>query len=443
MKSHIIKALLAISLLALLPLQAFASSLHPSVDPDSNNSSNNNEDVPRLTHVYATKDTFDPGANESTKIVFTLTEEADTVITIFRNNKEIDEILDTNELDAGTYAVEWKAEDEANDFYTYTYEITAENSAGHDTATGDLLIQEENKSSGKPNITRDEIQDLPYYPQYNNLNIDFKLDRDADITLEIRIDDDTIATPLEDVSLSGGQSSISWDGRDEFGDMVGDGIYAYKLIAANSHGKDVEFGNFEIQESFESKYPAGKCASFKDVAKDAKVCDAIEWAKNNQIFEGYSDSSFRPDKAISRAEALKVILTALEVRIQDYNGENLGFWDISTYQWYSQYLKTALSLGIIHGYSDGTFRPDYEVTRVEALTMILNTAIVEDHIIIPSNTYGQPYYDTPNTAGTKWYLSYAWFARDNQLTDSVIYFYPDYAMTRGEMADMLYRYSKI
>ena len=65
-----------------------------------------------------------------------------------------------------------------------------------------------------------------------------------------------------------------------------------------------------------------------------------------------------------------------------------------------------------------------------------------DGIIVPTNTYGQPYVDTPNEPDTKWYLSLVWYAKEHNLTDNQSYFYPDYGMTRGEMADMLYRYDQ-
>lgn len=448
MKTRILISLLATILVA-NSATVFASAMHPTLkdeyqDSGSNNGSNSYSSslsAPRLTNVFATKDAFDPGINEITQIVFTLSEDADTKITIYRNAKKIDTIYDEQNLDAGTYAAEWDGDGVETD--VYTYKISAENSKGNDSATGDIQVTEEEKSTGKPNITRDEIQDLPYFPQYNNLNIDFKLDRDADVTLEIRLDDEVIATPVTENSLSGGQSELYWNGEDKYGDQVEDGIYTYKLIAANSKGKDVEFGNFEIQDSYTAKNPAGKCGDFKDVSKDYNLCDSILWAKDNGIFEGYSDSSFGPEKAITRAEALKVIIETLNINTQDYHGEFLNFSDVAQYDWYSEYLKAAIDLGIVRGYSDGTFRPNNQVSRIEAITMLLNAAMVKDHIVIPSNTYGQPYYDTPNTADTKWYISFAWYTRDKHLTNSDVYLYPDYAMTRASMADMLYRYSNI
>ncbi|MBA4337001.1 hypothetical protein C0416_04505 [bacterium] len=63
----------------------------------------------------------------------------------------------------------------------------------------------------------------------------------------------------------------------------------------------------------------------------------------------------------------------------NYNYDNYdydGFWDIegSEYEWYIEELA---SMGIIKGYSDGSFRPDEPVTRAEMAKMVLMAANLE------------------------------------------------------------------
>ena len=43
-------------------------------------------------------------------------------------------------------------------------------------------------------------------------------------------------------------------------------------------------------------------AAFSDVAPDAWYADAVNWAAENQIVEGYADSTFRPDGKITREQ---------------------------------------------------------------------------------------------------------------------------------------------
>ncbi|MFI3226064.1 MAG: S-layer homology domain-containing protein, partial [Clostridia bacterium] len=53
-------------------------------------------------------------------------------------------------------------------------------------------------------------------------------------------------------------------------------------------------------------------------------------------------------------------------------GYDNAFNDIadSNSTWATDYISTAVANGWINGYSDGTFRPDQEITRAESVTII-------------------------------------------------------------------------
>ncbi len=395
---------------------------------------------PRIQDVFATKDSFDPNANESTYIVYTVTAKSDVIVAIYDDNgHKIETLEDKSNKPAGTYSVQWNGET-ADYSGTYTYKIYAENSQGQDLKDGTITVEEDSKSSGKPNIYKDNANEGIYYGSEGNMTIKFRLDRDADVTVEIRDGSTVLATIIKNESLLSGQNSVRWDGSGKYGSLES-GIYQYKIIAANNKGKDVEVGTFIISGSTKYKY-ADSCGSFTDMTSDEVYCEAIKWASDAGIFTGYNDGSFKPQKSLTRAEALKVILESQNVQIENIKGENFGFYDVDKYSWYTSYLKTALDLGIVHGYNDGSFRPNMPISRVESLAILLNTAEVVSDLVVPSNTYGQPYYDTINDKNTKWYMSYVWFAKEYNLTGNDYYFYPDSNMTRGEMADMLYRFYK-
>ncbi|MBI4232330.1 S-layer homology domain-containing protein, partial [Candidatus Peregrinibacteria bacterium] len=398
------------------------------------------EETPRLKEVYLSKDEFDPGQHETTFIVFTLTEKADVKVTAYQGEDKLETFWEMDDRSAGTYAIEWEADDAEDEPGKYSIKVEAENSEGEDSVEVEVKIKEDSKDEKKPNILEDKVDQLPYNPKFNKLAITFNMDRDADVTVEIRDDSKVVATVIDEVSMVEGAHTVYWDGLDKYGTVADDGVYTYKIIAANVKGKDVEKGNFSVVDSSKAKNLYDRCGGFEDVTEDYKYCEAIQWAYDNEIFQGYFDGSFRPNQAISRSEVLKVIFKAREIGILSYNGETFGFTDLM-YDWYSPYIKTALSLGVINGYDDGTFRPHQSVNRAEALAMLLRTGQAKDGIIIPTNNYGQPYYDVPTGAGV-WYLSYVWFAQIYNLSDNEYYFFPAQPMTRAEMADMLYRYQK-
>jgi amidase len=108
------------------------------------------------------------------------------------------------------------------------------------------------------------------------------------------------------------------------------------------------------------------------IEEDAFTDITNHWAKENinllsskGLLIGYPDGTFRPDKGLTRAEALKVIMTYL-----GEEGQASSFKDVPTTHWANQYIGKATQLGIINGYVDGTFRPDKKISRGELAALI-------------------------------------------------------------------------
>ena len=81
---------------------------------------------------------------------------------------------------------------------------------------------------------------------------------------------------------------------------------------------------------------------------------------------GYPDGSVRPEGQITRAEVAAIFFRLLtdEVRDEYFTTYN-SFTDVERGSWYNNPVSTMASLGIITGYPDGTFRPDAPITRAE------------------------------------------------------------------------------
>lgn len=104
---------------------------------------------------------------------------------------------------------------------------------------------------------------------------------------------------------------------------------------------------------------------YSDVAKEQWFNNAVSTLSNGEILTGYEDGSFRPNRSISRAEFATM---AVRFFSSKYEGEDL-FPDIDKH-WAQQYINAAANQGIINGYEDGTFRPDRPITRAEAMTIV-------------------------------------------------------------------------
>lgn len=95
--------------------------------------------------------------------------------------------------------------------------------------------------------------------------------------------------------------------------------------------------------------------------------NAISTMTNADIVEGYPDGSFRPNGDITRAE-----FAAMAVRF--FTGEDVDvtdnvFPDVQDH-WADYEINLAYAHNLIQGYPDGTFKPDQEITRAEAMTIV-------------------------------------------------------------------------
>ena len=104
---------------------------------------------------------------------------------------------------------------------------------------------------------------------------------------------------------------------------------------------------------------------FTDVSEDDWFNNAVSTLTNAGILSGYADGSFKPNASITRAELVKIAVAfygsdaAVDAEFSDTEGH-----------WADMFIDSAYGLGFISGYEDGSFRPDRAVTRAEAMKII-------------------------------------------------------------------------
>lgn len=114
--------------------------------------------------------------------------------------------------------------------------------------------------------------------------------------------------------------------------------------------------------------PAGSSGELKDV-KDHWASHAIEALISSGIITGYGDDTFRPNRAISRAEIIAIISRIVDLKAVDKR-QTASFNDIAGV-WNSGEIQIAASAGIIEGRDEGIFAPNEPLTRAEAVSIIL------------------------------------------------------------------------
>ena len=181
--------------------------------------------------------------------------------------------------------------------------------------------------------------------------------------------------------------------------------------------------------------PTAFAAVFTDVASNHPNFDAINYLYENDVIEGYSDNTFRPDQLVNRAEALKILLLGSAIFVPDIAAQEV-FPDVVHDSWYGKYVLKAKHLTIVKGDDDtGLFRPGDTVNLAESLKMLLKTNNIESPT--PSSN---PYWDIASSA---WFAPYFEYAKlggllDQQSHESV---YPASSVSRGLLAELMYRLS--
>ena len=108
-----------------------------------------------------------------------------------------------------------------------------------------------------------------------------------------------------------------------------------------------------------------KSNSYSDVAAGAWYNHAVSTLSAMGIVKGDSQGKFNPNAPITRAE-----FAAIAARFDDKaNTTAVDFSDIASH-WAKDEISAAANNGWINGYTDSTFRPNNKITRAEAMTLV-------------------------------------------------------------------------
>lgn len=107
-------------------------------------------------------------------------------------------------------------------------------------------------------------------------------------------------------------------------------------------------------------------SKFTDINPAKWYANAIGYMEQFGIITGYTDGTFRPDAQITRAE-----FAAIASRFDELiTGEPNNFTDVTDDYWAKDYITSAAAKGWIKGYPDGTFKPGNYITRAEVVSLV-------------------------------------------------------------------------
>ena len=173
-----------------------------------------------------------------------------------------------------------------------------------------------------------------------------------------------------------------------------------------------------------------KTVQFSDVKPDAYYYDAVQWAVQNGIVSGTSETTFSPDQTCTRAQTIAILWRAEGSPAP--KGRNNPFKDVKESAFYYQAVLWAAERGIVTGTA---LEPDGAMTRGQLAAFLYRNAGS------PAVSGGADFTDVPGSA--PFAKAVAWVAKQGIASGTGAHtFSPDNECTRGQIVTFLYKAKK-
>ncbi|GBG07055.1 hypothetical protein PAT3040_01603 [Paenibacillus agaridevorans] len=180
-----------------------------------------------------------------------------------------------------------------------------------------------------------------------------------EVTIEAIPFDANASVAINKANLVGGKTIALLEGINEF------------EIAVRAESGTVKTYKLSIQRlpEIDELPPEVPACTFRDIKghwAESHICEALQIG----IVEGPSETTFQPQKYITRVEFAAMLLRTLEIDSAPA-GSELTFIDRDQIPaWATDLISTAQENGILQGYPDQTLRPMQRVSRSEMVVMM-------------------------------------------------------------------------
>lgn len=154
------------------------------------------------------------------------------------------------------------------------------------------------------------------------------------------------------------------------------------------------------------------------------------------LIKGYPDDTFRPERGITRAELVTLLVRTMPVKLAE-SVPYSGFSDVGSNHWAAKYIAYGNYLGLVTGYPDGTFKPNRVLNRAEGVTILARYSK-----LALNKSGGKPF---PDLQDNYWANEYIEAAKRSGMLQYLVgkLFEPTTEFSRAEATEVLYRTPQI
>jgi peroxiredoxin len=177
---------------------------------------------------------------------------------------------------------------------------------------------------------------------------------------------------------------------------------------------------------------------FLDVSSDHWAYDEIMACLAAGIVAGYGDGLYHPEYPVTRDQMAVYISRALaggDENVPEFT-DTPTFPDIGAEHWAFDYVEYAVSQNVVAGYDDGSYHPEYAVTRDQMAVYVARS------ICDPTGEDGLAGYtpadprDFPDVASDFWSYTHIEYCVENGVVAGYLdgLYHPEIVVTRDQMA---------
>ena len=255
--------------------------------------------------------------DSSASVSYNLSEKSKITITIRNGNTIVKTLEDETIKNAGLNTIIWDGRDSTGSVVQngeYIYTITSTDFVNLATSITGKLI----KDSGDISVSNVSDTIDPFTPSEGNFTtINYSLSKDAYVNISIYNNlGDLIRTLVEDLPVSTGPNSSNWDGKNNNGAFINDGVYIYRINAIDTLGNS----SIEVGGSITVDKMAPKISNF--------TANPYPFAPdgNEEMTIGYNISE-DANVTIDVVDDSNDIIITLESKILKSSGNNVVKWD--------------------------------------------------------------------------------------------------------------------
>lgn len=175
-------------------------------------------------------------------------------------------------------------------------------------------------------------------------------------------------------------------------------------------------------------------AAFSDVVPSNSHKQAIDTLAAQGIIQGFEDGTYRPNKAVTRGQAAKILVKVMDLNTDGV--ENPNFSDVPVGHAYYKEIAVLKEAGVIQGFTDGTFRSGRSVTREQLARMLVNA------FALSYNDSALPFSDVLDGSEAHYYIGALYENRITigQTKQAFDLYSP---VTRGQFATFIHRVQQV